>query len=253
MKLIIPNNIFATLFLLSIDEKERPEVTVKESSLIVSELENDENSVALIPSLDIIDNRDLFVSTNLGLAFEGLLSNTYIYYLDNNSEVDKVLLRGDLSKNEVILSKILFKERYNIEPEISLDTNQKISEQNNYLITGSENWNSNLYKKGISFSEQTSDILEFPYANFLFASKNENSIKEFNRQFENITKMIIPNLDANLKKIGLGEEVNNFINREIPSVYFEFTAAELEGLKELLQIAYYHQIFDDIFDINLVQ
>ena len=34
MKLIIPNNIFTTLILLSIDEKERPEVKVKEASLI---------------------------------------------------------------------------------------------------------------------------------------------------------------------------------------------------------------------------
>jgi len=253
MKLIIPNNIFATLFLLSIYEKKRPEVTVKESSLIVSELDSNDNSIGLIPSFDLIDNRELYVSSKLGLAFEGLLSNTYTYYLDSSSEIDKVLLRGDMSKNEVILSKIIFKERYNIAPEFSLDTNQKINEQNNYLISGSENWNSNLYKKGISFSEQTSDILNLPYVNFLFASNNENLLKDFNKQFENITQSIITSLEANLKKIGLSTEVNNFISKEIPSVYFDFTEIELEGLKELLQLAYYHQIFDDIFDINLVQ
>ena len=28
--------------------------------------------------------------------------------------------------------------------------------------------------------------------------------------------------------------------------------AEMEGLKELLQLAYYHQIFDDIFEVKFV-
>lgn len=253
MKLIIPNNIFATLFLLSIDENERPEVTVKESSLIVSELENDKNSIALIPSLDLIDNRDLYVSAKLGLSFKGLLSNSYLYYFDEHSEVNDVKLRGDISKNEVIISKILFRERYNLTPEFSLDTNQAMNEKSNYIITGSENWNNDLYKKGISFSEQTSDILDFPYMNFLFVSKSESSIKNFNHQFENISKSVITKLDENLTKIGLSREVNKFIMREIPSVYYDFTAEEIEGLKELLQLSYFHKIFDDIFDINFVQ
>lgn len=252
MRLIIPNNIFATLFLLSIDESERPEVLVKDSSLIVSELENDENSIALIPSLDLIDNRELYVSSKLGLAFEGLLSNTYVYYLENNSEISKVFLRGDVSKNEVILSKIIFRERYNIEPEFSLDINQSIDEDKNYLVIGSQNWNNNFYKMGISFSEQISDILEFPYVNFLFASKNENLLRDFNKQFADVTKSVINSLEPNLQKIDLSDEVNNFILKEIPFVYFDFTEAESEGLKELLQLAYYHQIFDDIFNIKFV-
>lgn len=252
MRLIIPNNIFATLFLLSIDESERPEVLVKDSSLIVSELENDENSIALIPSLDLIDNRELYVSSKLGLAFEGLLSNTYVYYLENNFEISKVFLRGDVSKNEVILSKIIFRERYNIEPKFTLDINQSIDEDKNYLVTGSQNWNNNFYKMGVSFSEQISDILEFPYVNFLFASKNENLLRDFNKQFADVTKSVINSLEPNLQKIDLSDEVNNFILKEIPFVYFDFTDAESEGLKELLQLAYYHQIFDDIFNIKFV-
>ena len=252
MKLIIPNNIFATLFFLSIDEKDRPDVIVKESPLIASELENNESSVELIPSLDLIDNRELYVSSKLGLAFEGLLSNSYLYYFDENSEVNNVGLRGDISKNEVILSKILFRERYNLTPEFSLDTNKDLNENNDYLITGSENWNNNLYKKGISFSEQTSDILDFPYMNYLFVAKDEDSIKFFNNQFKNISKSIITKLEINLSKIGLAVEVNDFIKKEIPSVYYELTDAELEGLKELLQLVYYHQIYEDIFDVKLV-
>lgn len=121
MKLHIPNNIFATLFVLSIKEKNRPEIRVNPSSLIVSELLSNETAVGLIPSLDIIDNRELIISAKFGLAFEGLLSNSYLYYFNKNTEVKKILLRGDISKNEVILSKIFFKERYDLQPEILLD------------------------------------------------------------------------------------------------------------------------------------
>jgi len=252
MKFIIPNNIFATLFLLSINEDKRPEVVVKESSLIASEFATSENDVGLIPSLDLIDNKDLFVSSKFGLAFEGLLSNSYIYYLNTDSEIDEILLRGDVSKNEVIFSKIFFRERYNLDPEIILDSGDNRIEKNNYLLTGNENWHDNLYEKGISFSEQTADILNLPYVNFIVASKSENSIKNFNNQIENLTKSVVSNLDDNLSKIGLANEINAFIKKELPSVYFEFTPNEIESLRELLQLAYYHQIFDDIFDIKLV-
>ena len=54
-------------------------------------------------------------------------------------------------------------------------------------------------------------------------------------------------------KIGFGESLNSFITTELESVYFDLTAREIEGLKEIFQLAYYHQIFDDLFDIKFVE
>ena len=80
MKLIFPNNIFSTFFILSMEDKFKKNIIVKDSSLLTQELNFDEDAVALIPSLDLINQRDLKVSSKLGISFEGLLSNSYVYF-----------------------------------------------------------------------------------------------------------------------------------------------------------------------------
>ncbi len=57
MKLIIPNKIFTTLFILSMNEESRPEIEVKEASLISAELNDNENYIGIIPSFDLIISR----------------------------------------------------------------------------------------------------------------------------------------------------------------------------------------------------
>ena len=64
MKLIAPNNIFSTIFYLSLPEKNRPELILKESSLVTQELLMTKDALAIIPSLDLINHKDLLVSSN---------------------------------------------------------------------------------------------------------------------------------------------------------------------------------------------
>jgi len=253
MKLIIPNNIFATLFVLSLGENKRLEIEVKEASLITNELKSDETAIGLIPSLDLINNNHLFVSGRMGVGFEGLLSNAYVHYSSGNDEIDSVLLKGDISTNEVILSKIIFKEIYHIQPEFSIDMSEHLVDQNSYLVVGSENWLNGNYQKGTSFSEQVSELIEYPYINFIFASQSESVIKKFNSKYEHVTADILTKLEENLIKIGLSTEVNEFIKDSINSTYFNFLESENQALSELLKLAYYHQIYDDIFDVKFVQ
>ena len=106
------------------EDKFKKNIIVKDSSLLTQELNFDEDAVALIPSLDLINQRDLKVSSKLGISFEGLLSNSYVYFNHTNDEISKIMLRGDISSNDVIMSKIIFQERYHIKPEIILDTEE---------------------------------------------------------------------------------------------------------------------------------
>ena len=89
MKLIAPNNFFTTLFYLSIPENNRPELVLKESSLITNELLMSKNSIAIIPSVDLINHRDLFVSSKIAFGFFAELSNTYLYYSNTESNIRK--------------------------------------------------------------------------------------------------------------------------------------------------------------------
>ncbi|MFZ1291506.1 MAG: hypothetical protein WAR79_15530 [Melioribacteraceae bacterium] len=114
MKLIAPSNIFSSLFYLSIDEKSKPELILKESSLIINELSTNKNLIAIIPSLDLINHKELFVSEKFTIAFESFISNTYLYFANAQNNFNRLFLKGDISTNDVLLSKIIFKEIYNI-------------------------------------------------------------------------------------------------------------------------------------------
>lgn len=252
MRQIFPNNIFSTLFILSIDEENKKGIEIKDSSLIIEEISADQNAIGLIPSLDLINHRDLFVSKKLGVSLNGLLSNSYVYFNSENAEINKLNLQGDISTNEVILSKIIFQERYNTVPEITLDSNEKLSDAKNYLISGNNNWKDNIFRKGTSFSEQVADMIEFPYVNFIFASQEKSIIEEFNSRFEKVGKKILSNAEENLNKIGLDESVNEFIIKNLDGVKFDFTEYDNTAFSEILKLAYYHQILDDLFDIKFV-
>jgi hypothetical protein len=252
MKLIIPNNIFSTLFVLSLDDDIRPDIEVKDSSLISNEISANPDSIGIIPSLDLIRNTELFVSSKLGISFDSSLGNSYLYF-QGTDEIDEIHLRGDISSNEVILSKIAFLERYNIEPTISLES-ADLDRNNsfNYHIVGSENWSADLFTKGTSFNDQVVELIDSPYVNFLFASKNEKILKEFENKTSNIFSVIIDKLEDNLNQINLGDAVSKLIKEEISSVFFNITQIEKDGIQQLLELVYYHKIIENLFDVKYV-
>ncbi len=252
MKLIAPNNIFSTILLLSIPPKIRPELIIKDSSLIANELLNSNDSIALIPSIDLIKHKDLFVSEKIAIGFDELVSNSYLYFSKTNGDFKKLLLKGDISSNEVILAKIVFKENYNLEPKIELDSGKEFNEDQNYLVSGNQNWLNGKYKNGISFSEQISDLLEFPYINYVLVSNDKDLLVEFHSSIKNINSLVDENFESILKKVELGDEINVFLKSNKYSLNYELTEIGKVGLVEQIKLLYFHQIIDDIFDIKFV-
>ena len=171
MKLIFPNNVFAALFILSLDETYRDNVRITDSSLIV------------------IEAASPVSKTSTSIGFEGLLSNSYLYFKENDN-IDQIYLKGDISSNDVILSKILFQERYGMKPEIILDPNNQYNDKT-CIISGNGNWEKDNFKKGTSLSEQINDLTEFPYINYIFASKEESTLKDFHSTVRGINEKII--------------------------------------------------------------
>jgi hypothetical protein len=114
-KFYLPRNIFSQILLSEIEDNSGLEFESVPSSLIVKNILNEKDSVGLIPTLDLIMNKDLFVSSEIGISFDALLSNSYIHFKEEQETIDELFLRGDVTSNEVILSKILFKEFYDVE------------------------------------------------------------------------------------------------------------------------------------------
>lgn len=259
MNLYIPNNIFASIFVSTIPVEADIKILRKESALLSKQLLQDSSAIALIPTIELINNTDLFISSKLGLSFDGILSNSYLYFGESvgihafaKRLIDKIFMRADVSINEVILTKILFSERYQIEPEITLDTSKIADANKDYLVSGDENFTNWNFEHGISFADEIADLIDLPYVNFVFASKDKNALEYFNKMFVDLDTKIEDNIHDILMHLNYKEKVKSFVQENLGSIYFELTDNEIEAIKELIKLLFYHEIIDDIFDINLV-
>ena len=124
MKLILPKNIFSSFLKPLLPPEYQNELMYQEFSLICKSLEYNTSAIALIPSLELVNHRNLFVSNKIALSFDGVLSNSYFYFIEGEKKFQRIYLRGDISLNEILLAKILFAEKFSSQIEITLDTNK---------------------------------------------------------------------------------------------------------------------------------
>jgi hypothetical protein len=254
MKLIFPKNIFSSILNSVIPDELKKEVLYNESSLICKSLEYHTSAVALIPTLDLVNHRNLFVSQKIGISFDGVLSNAYFYFIEKEKSMQKLFLRGDVSINEILLSKIIFKELYSSPVDITLDTNKTLETNRDYIIAGDENfclWN---YQSSISIADEVSNLIDLPYVNFVFASPDKDSLIEFNKQVAaiNIDKSIEENIGNILANLDIPTQAKEFVKENMDSIYFEMTGNEEDALNELIKLVFYHGIINDIFDVKFV-
>ena len=253
MKLVIPQNIFSALFTFALSDDIKSETVVKPSSLITAELKNGNADIALIPSLDLNKHNDLFISGKYAISFDGMLSNSYLYFKPNQNSFNEIFLRGDVCSNEIILSKIFFTEQFNSDLTIHLDTNLLELSEKNYLIAGNDNLNDELFTKGISFADEVAGMIDFPYVNYVLASIDEEPIKELHKVLGSLEEKIESKLEPMLSKLSLGESISSHIDENFGSVYFDLTDNEITGLEELLRLPYYKGVFEELFELKLVK
>ncbi len=251
MKLITPKNFFTSVLAEAINKNEL-ELFFVEASLIGKELEYNTSAIGLIPSLDLINHRNLFVSSKYAVSFDGMLSNSFFYFHENERRFEKITLRGDVSLNDIILTKILFSERFSSQAEITLDTGNAPTKGKDYLVVGDENYSSWDFKKGISFSDEVSDMLDFPYVNFVFVSPDQNSLNTFHELIGQIDETIEDKIDTILPILNLPDKAKSFIKENLDSLYYQMTSNETEALNELIRLLFYHGIIEDLFDVKFV-
>ncbi len=252
MKIIAPKNIYSSILLNSLSKDVGIELVFLESALITKELETNTSAVGMIPTLDLIKHQHLHVSGKTGVSFDGLLSNSYIYFLESEHKPENLYLRGDISLNEIILSKILFSERFSSQVQVSLETSQSPASQKNYIVVGDENftlWNVN---NGLSFSDEIAEMLDLPYVSFVFASLDKSALTAFNDLSAGVDGIIEDRLENILDDLSYSSETKSLIKDNLESVYFEMTENENTAVNELIKLVYYHGIIDDMFDVKFV-
>jgi hypothetical protein len=251
MKIISPANYFTKLFFYNFEKGIKDNIRFTPSSLIMAELLKEDNSIALVPLTDLIQNKDIHISRSFGLTFEGGLSNSYIYYARGSKNVTQLNLSGDVSSCEVILSKILFKELYDTEIEIILKTGPGFEDDKSYIITGDMNYREDLFVRGFSFAEEIVELINLPYANYVFASKNPTLLKKFNSLAGGPVNKFLENPEDAIKEI-IPSNIQEYFAANLSSLIFNYNEQDIEGIEQVLRLPYFHGIINDIIVLNLV-
>jgi hypothetical protein len=249
MKVYFPENIFTRLLINSLNEEERKKIKFQPSSLLSQSINNEANSIGLIPTLEITTHPELFISASVGISFDATLCNSFIYYAPGREDIEKINLIGDISSMDVILLKIFFKELYNSEPKIKLQTDLPDNISENYLISGDENFREERYEKGISFSEEMIELISAPYVNFILASNDKKLIEDYSavllNAIESIDYLSESHYNFDIKS-------REFIKNNMVSVVYNFGEQDIVGIKELVQLPYFHGYTKEIVDLKLV-
>ena len=249
MKIYFPDNIFTRILLNSLSEDKSKKISFKASSLLSQSVKQDEDSIALIPTLDIINHPYLHISSSVGISFDASLCNSFIYYKPGKEEIEKINLAGDISSMDVLLLKIFFKELYNSEPEIKLQTKLTNMLAANQFISGDENFKEGRFEKGISFSEEMVELISAPYVNYVLASKNKKLIEDYSALLLNAIDSIEYSKESHYD---FDTVCTEFIKNNMVSVIYNFSEQDIIGIKELLQLPYFHGYIKEIVDLKLI-
>jgi hypothetical protein len=252
MNIILPDNIFARIISSCIPNRTVKQISFLPSSQITQKIINEDSSIGLIPVMDLLSHKDLFVSSKFGISFEGTLCNSYLYYLRNERSFEKLTLYGDISSQEAILSKILFKEMYGSEIQIEISAHLNNPENRNLLIVGDENFADERFNKGISFAESMVETLSLPFVNYVFASKGKEVLENFIKEVKNIDSFVYKKVEKGNFDKKISQASGEYIKTNISSLILKFDEQDVEGIKQVLRLPYFHGIVSDIVEVKFV-
>lgn len=252
MKIFLPDNFIFHLFSDSLPSSIREHVVFKPSSLVASALSESDSSVGIVPTIDLLFHKDFFISSKFGAAFEGQLSTSYMYFKSESRKISELILSGDVSSFEPIILKILFKELYDTEINIQIEQFPELIKNENSVIIGDFNFSSGFFKNGISLADEMTDLLSLPFVNFILASKDEKRLLSFQNSLLGISEEIYSSVEEDKLILPFKDEANQFIKSNISSVIFDFAQNDIDGIKHLLLLPYYHGMIKEITEVKFV-
>ena len=252
MKILLPDNIFSRIIASVINDKDERLIVNYPSGLLSKNLTKEKDAIALIPTLDLLNHKDFYVSQRLGISFDESISNSYIYFDQKEKLASKIVLAGDVSSNEAILTKILFSETYGTDIDLSFEKINGGIPGNNRVLVGDRNFIEDNLNAAISFAEEVIELISAPYVNFVFASESEDALKNFHLKYQEIISTVYPIDVFEKMNVGFSTAVNNYIVDNLQHAIFSFNEQDLEGMKQLLQLPYYHGLINDVIDVKYV-
>lgn len=252
MKILFPNNIFTKLLYNNFPSDKKEDILFLPASIISSKIKEEENVVGLIPTVDILNYKDFFVSSKFGISFEGSLCNSYLYFNSGKRELNEIYLSGDVSSLEVIITKILMKEMYGYDIEIKILTDESKFPEVNLLLTGDNNFLSSKFDSAVSFSDEIIEVLSLPFVNFVIASNSEGSVNEFEKIARGISGQIYNSIETGNLPLNFSDDVIKYFQKNVSSIVYDFDPNDVDGIKQLLRLPYYHGLIENIVEAKFI-
>lgn len=252
MNLFLPDNIFTRILFSEFKGDEFIKTRYFPSALLSKKITETKNSIGLIPALDLLNHKDFFVSKSIGISFDESISNSYIYFIQQQSQVDEIVLSGDVSSNEGILTKILFKETYGVDVQMSFEKTNGGSANKNMVVVGDRNFIDGNLNSAISFAEEIIELISAPYVNFVLASESEDLLKEFSLKISQKFSSFIPIESTELLNNLYNSSTKNYLKENIQHIIYKLDGQDIIGIKNLLQLPYYFGLIQDMIEIKFV-
>lgn len=253
MKILFPQNVFSSMLVESLPQELADQISYVESARLYNELEHDNCDAALIPTLELIKNKDLFVSKKMCIAFYSYVCNSFVYFAPDQQELEKVSMMGDMSAHDVLVAKYLFAEMYGKEVEINLLTpGHNPEEEKNIVVIGDKNFTDVKRSSALSLSEEISEMTSFPYVNYVLASKSGVVLAEIEEKITDVNVSFDENIDRIMETIKMPAEIKEMLMEQSGSFSFNVGENETNGINELLRLPYFYGTINDIIEVKFV-
>ncbi len=250
MNIALPNNIFSTLLAKVLPHELQDSIVFKEAALLSKQLLESKADIALIPSMDLLQHKDFFVSPKCGISFEGSIANSYLYFAKGEKTIESIVLAGDISSVEAVLGKIAIHEMYDQDVSISVSKNEAVDGTRNILLSGDLNFTSELYPHGLNFAEAIAEITGMPFVQYVFASRNPKKLREFEAHAEDLELKILERINSPEWTIPFSDSTKAFFLENLQHVIYDFDSSDLQGLTEMLRLTFFHGLILDMFEVK---
>lgn len=252
MNIYFPNNIFTRLITASLPGRLAEGVKYLPGAMVTGEILKDESSVGLIPTFDLIKHKELFVSRTFGISFESHLCNSYLYFPSRGKNIENIYLAGDVTSNEAVGAKLILKELYSSEVELNLLNDINESEGKNVLLVGDDNFSGGKFAAGLSFAEEITEVLSLPYVNYLLVSADRSLLEKLHPSVDDVQARIYDIAEEDHFEVRFPETVREKIRGGLSSFICKLDDQDLEGIEQLLRLPFFHEIIQDIIEVNFV-
>lgn len=248
----IPDNILANLFIAAFPENTFKDVKRIKSPELLTSLITGKCDFALIPTMELIKKPELVVSGNFGISLDGEISNSFYYFKSGQKSVNEIYLEGDISYQDVMLTKLIFKEIYGISPELKINTTGALPGENR-VISGDENYRDDLLFDGLNMTGEVIEFLGYPFVNYVLTAKTEEKMSELEMSVSGKIREIYDILEDFQFPAIFSEQVIEYFDDMKNHIAFSFYEHHQEAIDNLIGFPFLLGMTEDVPDYKMTK